>query len=294
MAEIGLTQQSPRSPTAPERLVRQRDVLGPCGVDTLAGLRVAIVGVGGTGSYTALALAYLGVREILVLDDDDVEASNLNRLITAGHADIGAPKNLVARRRIREVDPTLQVHAMSGLTPHGDHPELDDVDLIFGCVDHDGPRDRLNQIAVETVTPYIDIATGITTDTARMTMGGRVIFVTPGGPCLHCLGELDAGEIGRWGKSPEQQTLDRQHGYGTQAPNPAVVHLNGLTVHAAIAELVAWIAGHRPPAQYLDIDLTGVLTRSGAEPGTRITPRHRTAMSATCISCGAHQLQPTG
>ncbi len=268
-----------------ERLSRQENVLGPSGAQTLAGLRIAVVGAGGTGSYAALTLAYLGIRDMLVFDDDLVETSNLNRLIAAGHADLGAPKNLVTRRRIREIDPALHVVAMGGIEPHGDHPELDDVDLIIGCVDHDGPRDMLNQVAVETATPYIDIATGILTEPAPMCIGGRVAFVSPGGPCLHCLGELDAGEISRWSKSPTQQALDRQHGYGTQAANPAIVHLNGLVVNAAIAELVAWIAGHRPPAQFLDIDLSGGLARSDATPGTRVTPRQPSSASANCFSC---------
>jgi hypothetical protein len=249
----------------------------------LSGLRVALIGAGGTGSHAALALAYLGVAELLVLDDDYVEVSNLNLLVTAGHADIGAPKNLAARRRTREIDPNLRVTAMDGLTPDGSHPELEDVDLIVGCVDHDGPRDRLNQIAVDTATPYLDIASGIHTDTDPPTIGGRVILVIPGGPCLHCLNELDAAEIGRWAKSPEQQALDRRHGYGSDGANPAVVHLNGLTVNAAIAELVAWIAGHRRPAQFIDIDLNGALTAPNATPGTRILPRLPTTQSADCI-----------
>lgn len=273
------------SPTTSVRLSRQESVLGAFGAQTLAGLRVAIVGAGGTGSYAALTLAYLGIRDMLIFDDDLVEVSNLNRLVTAVHADLGAPKNLVTRRRIREIDPDLHVVAMGGIEPHGGSPELDDVDLIVGCIDHDGPRDLLNQIAVDTATPYIDIATGVLTNPAPTCIGGRVILVTPGGPCLHCLGELDPGEISRWSKSPTQQALDRQHGYGTQASNPAIVHLNGLAVNAAIAELVAWIAGHRRPAQFVEIDLTGNLARSGAPSGVRVAPRQPVAKTMDCFSC---------
>jgi len=246
---------------------------------------VAVIGAGGTGSHAALALAYLGVGDVLVLDDDHAEVTNLNRLVTAGHADIGAPKNLVARRRMREIDPGLRVSALPALSPVGAHPELDDVDLIIGCVDHDGPRDRLNQIAVDTATPYIDVATGIDTTTLPPTVGGRAVLVIPGGPCLHCLGELDPAEISRWAKTPEQQTLDRVHGYGTPEPNPAVVHLNGIAVHAALGELVAWVSGHRPPAQYLDVDLSGVLARADSPPGCRVAPRRPARPVSGCICC---------
>ena len=121
-----------------------------------------------------------------------------------------------------------------------------------------------------------------------MTMGGHVICVIPGGPCLHCLGELDPGEVGRWAKSSSQRAEDRRHGYGTTEPNPAVAHLNGLAANAAVAELVAWVAGHRPPAQYLDIDLNGSFSDPGAPPGTTVTPRYATTASPSCIACGRY------
>ena len=69
-----------------DRLARQAALLGEAGSATLSSLRVAVVGAGGTGSHAAQALAYLGVSEVLVLDDDQAEVTNLNRLVTAGHA----------------------------------------------------------------------------------------------------------------------------------------------------------------------------------------------------------------
>lgn len=276
------------APAPPDagRLVRQTDYLGKWGNATLAHLRVAVVGAGGTGSHVAVALACLGVRDVLVFDDDEVEESNLNRLVTAGVADLGAPKNLVARRRIREVDPALRPVALPGIHPIRASAELAAVDLIIGCVDHDGPRDRLNQLAVETATPYIDVATGIDPGTDPPAVGGRVVVVRPGGPCLHCLGELDPAEVGRWGKPLEQAALDEAHGYGTSTVNPAVVHLNGITAHTAIAELIAWVSGHRPPAQYIDVDLSGALARSDAPSGCRVTPRRPAGRAERCIACG--------
>jgi hypothetical protein len=254
-------------------------------------MRVAVVGAGGTGSHAALALAYLGVRNLLILDNDHVELNNLNRLVTATHADVGAPKNLVARRRARELDPTLRVDALPALTTDSEHPELQDVDLIVGCVDHDGPRDRLNQIAVDTAIPYIDIATGIDTSTTPPTVGGRVVVVVPGWPCLHCLGELDSTEVSQWAKDPAQQLLDRAHGYGARGTAPSVVHLNGLTVYAAVAELVAWISRSRPPAQYLDVDVSGHLAGTNAPFGSRISPRRSTRPAAHCFACAERHVQ---
>jgi hypothetical protein len=155
-----------------ERFIRQLPLLGPNTQAALATMRVAVVGAGGTGSHVALNLAYLGFRNVFVLDDDCVEITNLNRLVTADHADIGSPKTFAARRRMRSIDPLIQVHPRDGLTITGAHSELGDVDLIIGCVDHDGPRHRLNEIAIDTHTPYIDIATGVDNTHQPAALGG--------------------------------------------------------------------------------------------------------------------------
>lgn len=265
-----------------ERLARQAPLLGVAGQASAAAMRIAVVGAGGTGSQMALNLAYLGFGHVLLLDDDVVETTNLNRLITADLADIGIAKTAVARRRMRSIDPRIDVTALPGITVTGDHPELRDVDLIVGCVDNDGPRQRINQIAIDSRTPYLDIATGVDDSTTLPAVGGRVVLVLPGDPCLTCWNELDSAEVSRWAKSGEQQDVDRQHGYGTGTANPSVVHLNGLAVCSALNEIVAWIAGARPPARWLDIDLTG----SAPHPGTQIGPRRLTARDSGCISCG--------
>jgi hypothetical protein len=263
------------------RFTRQLPLLGPSGQAAIASLRVALVGAGGTGSHAALQLAYTGFRDIVILDGDSVEETNLNRLVTASRADLGLLKNVVARRRLQSIDQKCRVETRGALTPGGFPHELLDVDLIIGCVDHDGPRQRLNEIAVATRTPYIDIATGVDASGDPLAVGGRVIFVRPGRPCLTCLNELDSAEVGRWAKPVEQQALDRLHGYGTNAANPSVVYLNGLAVSAALAELASWIAGSRRPADWLDIDLVG----DPGRPGTYVGPLEVGEPVHNCIDC---------
>lgn len=104
----------------------------------------------------------------------------------------------------------------------------------------------------------------------------------PGKACLQCLGELDPAEVARWAKPADQQRLDRLHGYGTGTANPSVVHLNALTVSVAMAELLAWISGSRPPALWVDVDLTGGTT----QPGVRVAPRVLPGRDVTCLACG--------
>lgn len=61
---------------------------------------IAVLGLGGLGGWTALTLACCGIGEMLLVDFDTVEVSNLNRQILYGEADIGRPKASVAAERL--------------------------------------------------------------------------------------------------------------------------------------------------------------------------------------------------
>lgn len=266
-------------PVSDERVARQLPLLGTRGQAAIATLRIAVVGVGGVGSQLVLGLACLGVRNVLLMDDDVVELTDLNRMVAAGYADIGRPKTEVIRKRVRAIDPLINVSTAGGLTATSEHAEFEDIDLIIGCVDDDGPRNRLNQIAARTRTPYLDIATGADDSVVPFTVGGRVLLTTPNGPCLSCLGELDAAAIARWARRADRQDFDRLGGTGGQ--NPSAVYLDGLTVNAALAELAAWLSGARPPARRLDVDLLGHPSR----PGTQVQARRVAEPEPGCITC---------
>lgn len=268
-------------PLEEARFHRQVPILGQSGQASLRQLRIAVIGEGGTGSHAVSLLAYLGIRDFLLLDDDVIDTTSLNRVVTADPADIDAPKTLVARRRVLTLDSDATVRAHGGLTPRGDHRELCETDLLVGCVDSDGPRHLLNELAVDSGVPYLDIGTGVDPETDPPSTGARVAFVLPGRPCLTCTEELDPLEVARWYKPVEQQDLDRAHGYGTNEAAPSVVYLNGLAVNAAITELVAWITGTRSPASRLDIDVDG----DTAVPGIRVAPTNDMTRRPGCIDC---------
>lgn len=266
---------------------RQVDLLTSEGQAALAAMRVALVGAGGTGSHMAVGLAYLGCRNVVVFDGDSIEPSNLNRTVTADPADLDAPKTVVARRRLREIAPGIDVEVRPAITPTASAAEFADFDLIIGCVDDDGVRNFLNDVSVGAAVPYLDIATGVDSEVSPPAVGGRVVLVRSGHPCLHCHDLLDPVEIASWAKSPEQRKLDRQHGYGTGTPNPSVVYLNAIASYTGLAELAAWVSGRRPPAQFVRVDLSGHLALPGAPPGTRVLPETPISPDPTCFVCGS-------
>lgn len=99
--------------TAPERARYARHLLLPqVGVEgqrRLKNARVLVVGAGGLGSPALLYLAAAGVGTIGVVDDDVVDASNLQRQVAHGEADVGRPKTVSAAETIAAVNPLVQV-----------------------------------------------------------------------------------------------------------------------------------------------------------------------------------------
>jgi len=86
-------------------------LFGSAALPRLAAARVAVVGVGGVGSWTVEALARSGVGHLALIDLDDVCVTNINRQLPALDGTIGRPKVEVLADRIRRINPDCQVTA---------------------------------------------------------------------------------------------------------------------------------------------------------------------------------------
>ncbi len=84
-------------------------LLGEDGVNALKNAAVAVFGIGGVGGFACEALARAGVGCLLLVDDDTVSESNLNRQLIALRSTIGRPKVEVMAERIRDLDPGIVV-----------------------------------------------------------------------------------------------------------------------------------------------------------------------------------------
>ncbi|KPC01912.1 tRNA cyclic N6-threonylcarbamoyladenosine(37) synthase TcdA [Pseudomonas syringae group genomosp. 3] len=110
------------------------------GIEGLARLRaahVAIVGIGGVGSWAAEAMARSGVGEISLFDMDDVCVSNSNRQLHALDTNVGRSKVEVMAERIRAINPDCVVHAVSDFVTRDTMAECitPDMDFVIDCID---------------------------------------------------------------------------------------------------------------------------------------------------------------
>ncbi len=90
---------------------RTEMLIGTEGLQKLEESKIAVFGIGGVGSYSVEALARSGVESFVLIDNDDICLTNINRQIHATRKTIGKPKVEVMKERILEINPKANVVA---------------------------------------------------------------------------------------------------------------------------------------------------------------------------------------
>lgn len=98
---------------------------------------VAVIGVGGVGSWAVEALARCGLEAITLIDLDHVSESNINRQIQALDATLGQAKVSAMRERIQSFNPACQVNCVEAFVEPGNWPDLlpDGVTAVIDACD---------------------------------------------------------------------------------------------------------------------------------------------------------------
>ena len=248
------------------RFARQILMFGEDGQKKIEAQKVGVVGGGGLGAQVFQALAYLGVQNVGVIDDDRLDETNLNRVPGAFPTDIGRLKVEVAKEHFLKINPDAQVVAIPrNLRTREAMEFLIGCTHIVGCVDHDGPRLVLTELASAYRIPLIDIATEIFPEVEGQPFhfGGRVVVARPGDYCLCCAGQLDSELAKEELETTEVRAARRKHGYGlgSDTPAPSVFALNGVLANAAVTEFLVMTTGIREPARHLTYKgMRGVIT----------------------------------
>lgn len=244
---------------ASDRFDRQIRAFGLDGQRALESTKVAVIGVGGIGSLVAEQVARAGVRDLLVIDDDTIEESNISRVFGATLSDVGRDKVEVTARHLQSFGISSVGRLKASAIRQSVLSKLRDRDLVFCCVDNDRTRAILNRFAHQYLIPLIDHGTRLDAREGQITAAaGRVTLVGADFACLRCSHHLNPERIRAESMSQEERTALQKEGYvmGIDEPAPAVVSINtvigGLGATAGLNLVVNLTGGPQPIDQIYD------------------------------------------
>lgn len=156
------------------------DNFGADGQAVLARARVLVVGAGGLGCAVLQQLAAMGVGHLIVVDGDQVSASNLSRQILYREDDVGSPKVSAAQRALRRLRPSCGVEVVAEyLSAELCEPLFNRVDVVVDATDNFGSKFLINAAALKFGRPLVWA-------NAQKWEGQLAVFDSKGGPCYRC------------------------------------------------------------------------------------------------------------
>lgn len=135
-------------------------LLGEEALKRLHSSHVLLIGLGGVGGYTAEMLARSGIGQLTLIDNDVVNASNINRQLIALHSTIGMPKARVWEQRIRDINPQITLRVKQEfLRDEGTYQLLDEAhyDFVVDAIDTLSPKVHLIKALVERNIPFVSV-----------------------------------------------------------------------------------------------------------------------------------------
>ncbi|WDP92166.1 MAG: tRNA threonylcarbamoyladenosine dehydratase [Desulfobacter sp.] len=129
-----------------DQFSRIEQLLGRDALKKIKGARVAVFGLGAVGSFTVEALARSGVGYMRLVDFDRVDPTNINRQLYALNSTVGQEKALLAKERVKDINPASCVEIHSSFVNADSLAGLlsDDLDLVVDAID--GLNSKVNLI----------------------------------------------------------------------------------------------------------------------------------------------------
>ena len=139
-------------------LERTELLLGTEKLEILHRARVLVVGVGGVGAYAAEMVVRAGVGHLTIADADCVAESNINRQLVALHSTIGEQKCEVLAKRLKDINPTLELKVVNRFIKDNETDELlesDRFDYVVDAIDTLSPKLALIKGALDRGIPLV-------------------------------------------------------------------------------------------------------------------------------------------
>ncbi len=219
----------------------------------LGRLIACVVGVSGTGSVAAEQACRLGFGRVIVIEFDNVEDKNLNRILNTVKKDAAAKlsKVIVFAERANQyrTEPYI-VPINADVLSRNAVLAAAEADVLFSCVDKLRARSVADRLAQAFLLPLFDVGVGISTrktpegDVAVDEVTGRIDYVQPDGSSLFDRGVYSPGSLAAEAlleADPEAHADQVRRGYidGVPEQAPAVITLNMRAASACVMEFIA-------------------------------------------------------
>lgn len=291
----------PRHQQADPSFDRQARFFGDRGQEILRQQRVGIIGLGGIGSLVSEYLARLGVGELILVDPDKIDPTNLPRVVGSTRWDalnfLQAPnlpgwvsklgshlarkKVALAKRHAHEANSATKVTALPRNVVDSDVAEvLATCDFLFLAADSMQARHVFNALVHQYLIPGIQLGVKIPVDRDSGKVGrvfSAVRPVLPSRGCLWCNGLIPPGRLQEEALSEEERRAQR-YVNEPQVHAPSVITLNATSASYAVNDYLFRTLGlHQPSVAddylYLEPQVSSVRTETPrSDPG--------------CLECG--------
>jgi ThiF family len=279
---------------------RQSRLFGDAGQRILAGSRVAVIGVGGVGSLVVQQLGRLGVGEVIMIDHDRLELSNVSRVIGSKPSrllrvldrlkDESWLKRKLLKFAPRKVDiashvatfPSFSraVPRFGSVVQQSNAQLLTDCDFIFLAGDEHSARLVVNEIGHQYLIPFVQLGAKVPVDDSTGQVGEVFAVerpVWPDGGCLWCNGLINRRRLELEGKSEKQRKAQRYvNDPGVKAPS--VISLNSVTAALGVNSFLLYMTG----LHEVDAEIVALRYIARDRSFVRELPRK----SAGCPFCG--------
>ncbi|MCF8414643.1 MAG: ThiF family adenylyltransferase [Crocinitomicaceae bacterium] len=210
-------------------------------------LKIGVVGCSGTGSPTIEQLVRLGVGELVIMDPDEIEVKNLNRIVNSRMVDVGISKVEVIAEAVKSqgLKTKITPYAVNLYDNLDLLKELITCDVLIGCMDSVDGRHLLSQLSNFYLIPYFDIGVRLDADGTGgiKSIVASVHYIQPGKSSLMSRGLYTDKRLfddGLKRQMPEEFAEREKVGYvhNANVNSPAVISINMQISSMAVNELL--------------------------------------------------------
>ena len=134
---------------------RTENLIGKENLNKLKTKKIAIFGIGGVGSFVVEGLARVGIENFLLIDNDTISITNINRQIHSNHKTVGNYKVDEMSKRILDINPNIKVESLKIFFKDENDIDFSNIDYIVDAIDSVSSKINLIKIAKKLDIPII-------------------------------------------------------------------------------------------------------------------------------------------